>query len=299
MGDIRFGMNKAQIELVVRISEEGSFSKAGGKLNMTQPAVSRAVAAIETELNTVLILRNRKNKLVFTELGELILISFRNILSEFTKIEEFVAAERGLETGQIRIGAYPTACTYFLPKIIRRMEEEHPNLQISLSEGSVDEVKNWLHNRVVDVGIIIPPNENFHCIPLARDKMIAAVSSDHPLSHREQIRVEDIRRQELLLVKGGYETQISTLLKDAGIEPDTRVKYRVSHLDTALRMVQEGLGITFMTERSIISLPENVIIRNLEPEVYREINIAVLSLDESTSAVKYFIKTAKELYAGI
>lgn len=170
---------------------------------MTQPAVSRAVAAIETELNTVLILRNRKNKLVFTELGELILISFRNILSEFTKIEEFVAAERGLETGQIRIGAYPTACTYFLPKIIRRMEEEHPNLQISLSEGSVDEVKNWLHNRVVDVGIIIPPNENFHCIPLARDKMIAAVSSDHPLSHREQIRVEDIRRQELLLVKGG------------------------------------------------------------------------------------------------
>ncbi|MEK8205351.1 LysR family transcriptional regulator [Paenibacillus sp. FSL L8-0696] len=94
MGDIRFGMNKAQIELIVRISEEGSFSKAGGKLNMTQPAVSRAVAAIETELNTVLILRNRKNKLVFTELGELILISFRNILSEFTKIEEFVAAKR-------------------------------------------------------------------------------------------------------------------------------------------------------------------------------------------------------------
>lgn len=77
------------------------------------------------------------------------------------------------------------------------------------------------------------------------------------------------------------------------------MKYRVSHLDTALRMVQEGLEITFTTERSIISLPENVIICNLEPEVYREINIAVLSLDESTSAVKYFIKTAKELYAGI
>ncbi|NGY85091.1 LysR family transcriptional regulator [Bacillus megaterium] len=53
-------MNKSQIELIVRISETGSFTKAGEELHMTQPAVSRAVATIESQLGTKLIKRDKR-----------------------------------------------------------------------------------------------------------------------------------------------------------------------------------------------------------------------------------------------
>ncbi|MGF9770818.1 LysR family transcriptional regulator, partial [Priestia aryabhattai] len=61
IGDNKIDMNKSQIELIVRISETGSFTKAGEELHMTQPAVSRAVATIESQLGTKLIKRDKKN----------------------------------------------------------------------------------------------------------------------------------------------------------------------------------------------------------------------------------------------
>lgn len=60
IGDIKNAMNRSQIQLIVQISETGSFTKAGEELHMTQPAVSRAVATIEAELGTKLIIRNKK-----------------------------------------------------------------------------------------------------------------------------------------------------------------------------------------------------------------------------------------------
>ncbi|MEH7293196.1 LysR family transcriptional regulator, partial [Priestia megaterium] len=89
---------------------------------MTQPAVSRAVATIESQLGTKLIERDKKNGISFTDVGERILVTFRTILSELQKVDELIVAEQGLEIGKVHIGAYRTACTRFIPKIIRTME---------------------------------------------------------------------------------------------------------------------------------------------------------------------------------
>lgn len=296
-GDNKFVMNKLQIELIVKISETGSFTKAGEELNMTQPAVSRAVAAFESELGTRLIIRSRKNGLIFTDIGKRILVVFRNILDQFEKVDELISLEKGLEIGKIRIGGYPTACTNFIPTIIRVIREQHPNLEISLHEGSVDEVREWLRSRVIDVGMIIPPNEEFDIVPLVKDKFVIVMRKDHPLCNKENIYIEDIVEEDMLLVKGGYEIPIYNLFEQAGLKVNT--KFIVHHLDTALSMVNEGLGIVITTGRSILFLPENSVVRELETDVRREVNIATVSLSESSHVVHLFIQTAKELFSNI
>ncbi|MGY4713592.1 LysR family transcriptional regulator [Bacillus amyloliquefaciens] len=289
-------MNRSQIQLIVKISETGSFTKAGEELHMTQPAVSRAVATIESQLGTKLIKRNKKNGLFFTDVGERVLINFRNILGELQKVDELIAAEQGLEIGKVHIGAYPTACTRFIPKIIRTMEDQYPGLEVKISEGSVNKVKEWLRSKSVDVGMIIPPVEDFDIVPLMKDQLIVIMHSSHPLYQKETIGIPDLQDEDILLGRGGYELQIHSLFKDFKLKP--KVRFVIDYIDTALCMVQEGLGITITTKKNILSLPENVVFRELKPNTFREIGIAVPDMKDISKATDVFIQTARTLFAN-
>lgn len=165
-GHIIFVMNNNQIRLFVKIAESGSFTKAGVELNMTQPAVSRAISSLEAELDVKLLLRDRRNGLTLTDIGKRILVIFREILMGFDKVNQEISAERGLEKGSIRIGAFPVASAYFLPKIISSITERYPNITISLQEGSIAEVREWLESKEIDVGLLLAPCEAFETIPL-------------------------------------------------------------------------------------------------------------------------------------
>jgi DNA-binding transcriptional LysR family regulator len=293
-GDIKNAMNRSQIQLIVQISETGSFTKAGEELHMTQPAVSRAVATIEAELGTKLIMRNKKNGLFFTDVGERVLIIFRNILNDLQKVDELIAAEQGLEIGKVHIGAYPTACTRFIPKIIRTMEDLYPGLEIKISEGSVDQVKDWLRSKTVDVGMIIPPEEDFDIVPLMKDQLIVVMHSSHPLYLKERIDISDLQDEDIIIGRGGYELQIHSLFKDLNLKP--KVRFVIDYIDTALCMVQEGLGITITTKKNILSLPKDVVFRELKPNTYRDIGIAVPNMNDISKATEVFIQTACSLF---
>ncbi|KQY94774.1 hypothetical protein ASD24_04320 [Paenibacillus sp. Root52] len=287
--------NETQIQLLVKISETGSFTKAGEELHMTQPAVSRIVAAVESELGTKLIVRNKRKGVVFTDVGERILILFRNVLGELQKVDELVAAEKGLEIGKVHIGAYPTACTRFIPKIIRTMEEKHPGLEIKLSEGSVDQVKEWLRTRSVDVGITISPDHDFDIIPLVQDEFIVVIHSNHPLVQNEFIQIPELEGENLILGRGGYEAPVHAIFNEFKMKP--KVRFVVDHLDTALSMVKEDLGIIITTRGALSSLPEQVILRELKPNMFRDINIAVPDMNDISNATDVFIQTACSLFS--
>ncbi|MGE1166530.1 LysR family transcriptional regulator [Peribacillus simplex] len=289
-------MNKSQIELIVRISETGSFTKAGEELHMTQPAVSRSVATIESQLGTKLIERDKKNGLFFTDVGERVLVIFRKILSELQKVDELVAAEQGLEIGKVHVGAYRTACTRFIPKIIRTMENQYPGLEIKLSEGSVDQVKEWLRSKCIDVGIIIPPDKDFDTVPLMKDQLIVLMHSSHPLYQKETIGIPDLQGEDILIGKGGYEVQVHALFKEYNLTP--KVRFEMDYIETGLSMIQEGLGITITTKKNIWSLPDQVVFRELKPDTFRDINIAVLDIKDISKATDAFIQTALTLFAN-
>lgn len=296
MGDNKIVMNKSQIELIVRISETGSFTKAGEELHMTQPAVSRSVATIESQLGTKLIERDKKNGLFFTDVGERVLVIFRKILSELQKVDELVAAEQGLEIGKVHVGAYRTACTRFIPKIIRTMENQYPGLEIKLSEGSVDQVKEWLRSKCIDVGIIIPPDKDFDTVPLMKDQLIVLMHSSHPLYQKETIGIPDLQGEDILIGKGGYEVQVHALFKEYNLTP--KVRFEMDYIETGLSMIQEGLGITITTKKNIWSLPDQVVFRELKPDTFRDINIAVLDIKDISKATDAFIQTALTLFAN-
>ncbi|ANY68518.1 LysR family transcriptional regulator [Paenibacillus sp. BIHB 4019] len=288
-------MTNSQLTIFIKIAETGSFTKAGLELNMTQPAVSRAISTLETELGVVLLIRDRRNGVLLTDIGRRLLTMFREILKSYERIEQEISREKGLEIGTIRVGAFPVASAYFLPKIMRAIAYKYPHLEFELHEGTIDEVKEWLHTRIIDVALIIPPDEAFETIPLYKERMYAVMRDDHPLAGNEVISVKDISGNPLINCKSGYETPIVELFQRA--ETELEIKFIIKNVNTLLSMVQEGLGMSILSELAMQSLPPNVIKLELSPEGYREIRLAVPSLEEASLAVKLFIETALELFA--
>lgn len=295
-GHTKSDMNNTQIRLFVQIAESRSFTKAGQELNMTQPAVSRAISALEAELDVKLLLRDRRSGLMLTDIGKRVLILCREILSGLDKIDQEISAEKGLEKGLIRIGAFPVAAAYFLPGIIRAISAKFPGIEISLHEGSVAEVKEWLASRFIDVGLMIPPVEEFASLPLFREKLYAVLPADHALRGKQVICVQDLESEPMLLCRSGYEPPVVDLFRRAG--GTLNVKYEVNSYITALNMVKEGLAVGVMSQLSLLSLPPGVLVRELAPGAYRDIHIAVHSLEETSIAVRLFIDTALQLFSG-
>ncbi|MDP4095326.1 LysR family transcriptional regulator [Paenibacillus sp. P96] len=287
-------MTNTQLQLFVKIAETGSFTKAGQALNMTQPAVSRAVSTLEDELDVKLIIRDRRNGIVLTDVGSRILVLFREILNGFEKVEQEIAAEKGLEVGVIRIGTFTSASAHFLPRIIRTIGEKYPNLQFDLHEGTIDEIHRWLESRQIDIGFTIMKDHQFERIPLLREEMFAVIRDDHPLTSRSAIRIEELAQGPMIICKGGFETPIYELFAQA--DTPLKPKFVVSSLTTLLNMIQEGLGSAIMSGMMQAYQPPNVTTRRIEPRAYRDIHMVLPSLQEAPLAVKLFIRTTLELF---
>ena len=289
-------MTHSQLNLFVKIAETGSFTKAGEELNMTQPAVSRAISTLESELGATLIIRDRKNGILLTDLGERLLIIFREILHGFNKVEQEVKAEKGFEAGTIRIGSFPIVSAHFLPKILRVFGEKYPGIKFELYEGTIEEIKEWLSTRFVDVGWIMPPNDEFDILPFIKDELCLLLHDDHPLQNHPHIQITDLSNESMILCKGGFDTPIYELFHKSGAT--LRAKFDVHNINAALNMVQEGLGLAIVSKisMSMSTLPPNVRVRTIDSQPFREINLAVTSFKDASVAAKLFVKTARELY---
>ncbi|MES5947535.1 LysR substrate-binding domain-containing protein [Bacillus cereus group sp. MG6] len=288
-------MTITQLQVLIKTVELGSFTKAAKALNMTQPAVSHAISSIESELDITILIRDKREGLIVTDVGERILVHIREILNGIEKIEQEVAMEKGHEVGTIRIGSFPSASAHFLPKMINLFKEKYPNLEVVLCEGTIKEVEDWLVSRVIDIGIVILPNKDMEIVPLAKGKMVVILREDHPLCKKDAITISDLENEPIILCKGGYEPPIIDMFKQTNVP--LRAEYVISTVTTALNMIQEGLGIAILAELSLTNLPKNVQTRELEPQVWREIALAAPSLKDSSIAVQLFIEEFQALFA--
>src|SRR5699024_1956478 len=111
-------MTITRFEIFVQVVESESFTKAAHYLNMTQSAVSHAIAGLEKELGCQLFIRNRRKGLYLTAIGERILIHAREILRRVSSISEEVDAITGIESGTIRLGSFPCKYAHLLHKML-------------------------------------------------------------------------------------------------------------------------------------------------------------------------------------
>ena len=287
-------MTFAQLQVFAKVVETGSFTKAGEALNMTQSAVSHAVAGLESELGVSLIVRDRKPGVILSDFGRRVLGSVRDILSRMAQIEQEAAAEKGLEAGVIRIGSFPSAAARLLPKMIATFKSLHPDIEIVLFEGTDQEIVEWLDSRVIDVGFVAEASLGSRTIPLTKDKMVVVMPKGHPYGAAPAIPVTQLVDSPFIMSQGGCEPLIREIFDRSGLSP--AVRFEVRDMSTILNMVKEGLGVTVVPELALPDTLQGLEFRDLDPPFWRHLGLCCRFGEEATLAVRTFIGMGQSLF---
>src|SRR5215217_4063619 len=268
-------MTEAQLRVLVAVADTGGFSPAATRLSMSQPGVSRAVAALEAELGTALLIR-RNGRAAPTSAGERVLLHAREVLARTEAIRQEAAAGSGDYAGRVRLGSFASVSAQLLPGILATLRRRHPGVEVALFEGHDEEVLGWVRERAVDVGVVSREAPDLDVRPLAAQ----------PHATLEQLAAEPF-----VLSRGGCERLILDAFTAAGHAP--QIAFEVHEVSTIVAMVAEGLGVGLVPELSAVGAPSRVALRPLSPRVERRLGLAVPSLADAPPAVRALLDVAE------
>ncbi len=250
-----FQIDFRHLETFSRVAELKSFSKAAEDLFLTQPTVSGHILSLEQSLSLRLFDRTSK-EVRLTKAGEVFLkyaskiLLFRkdllNALSEFSQ---------GIR-GELSLGASTIPGEYLLPKLMGNFKKEHPHFIISLKIADTKEIIQYILQDDVEFGIIGAKlnHSSLHYEKFEEDEIIVVAPSDHHLTRKKRVPLEELLNEPWIIREEGSGTQIA-------VEKALRKKGRsLKQFNVAMEMgstssVKEGakakLGLAFISGRAV------------------------------------------------
>ncbi|MEV4115233.1 LysR family transcriptional regulator [Nonomuraea sp. NPDC049695] len=283
-------MTLTQLRTLQAVARIGNMTRAAEELGTTQSAVSHALRALESELGVALLVRGNQG-VSLTAVGRAVCRRATLILTQVEALEQEVAAAREHERGSLRVGVIPSANVRLLPPILRRFGDAHSQVQLTVMEGSDDEVLEWLETGAADIvtvsagvagnagatsavraaGAALPAG--LVARPLAVDRMLAVLPSGHELGVRHSVPVAELARYPFIMSTGGCEPLITALARAVGAS--LTCHYRVRDTNSILAMVAEGLGVSIVPELSLPAQGRGVHVVPLDPVAERTVLLAL------------------------
>lgn len=282
-------MSLVKYEILNKVAEVHSFTKAADELGLTQSAVSHAISSLEKEFGFALIHRSR-NGVKLTEEGKSMLISMRRVLLADELLHQEAANILGVTKGTVRIGLISSISTKWMPNLIQIMEKCYPGITIELREGDYYEIEQWLINGEIDCGFLNRTNsKKFNFMPLKKDPLLCVVSKKSKLYEKEAIDIKDIEDEPIIMPSYKGTNDVLTLFEQYNVKPN--IRFELFDEKGILSMIQHELGISILPQLSITQIPENVRVVPFIQESYRTIG---LSTKQSLSpAAQRFVEELK------
>ena len=282
-------MSLVKYEILNKVSEVYSFTKAAEELGLTQSAISHAISSLEKEFGFSLIHRSR-NGVKLTEEGKSMLISMRRVLLADELLHQEAANILGVTKGKVRIGLISSISTKWMPNLIQIMEKSYPGITIELREGDYYEIEQWLINGEIDCGFLNRTNsKQFNFMPLKRDPLLCVVSKKSKLYEKEAIDIKDIEDEPIIMPSYKGTNDVLMLFEQYNVKPN--IRFELFDEIGILSMVHHELGISILPQLGITQLPKNVRVVPFQQESFRTIG---LSTKQSLSpAAKRFVEELK------
>ena len=245
-------MTLVQLYYIVAVDNFRHFAKAAENCFVTQPTLSMQIHKLEEELG-VLIFDRSKQPIIPTDIGFKIIRQARVILQESERLQGIIDDETGAFTGTLKIGIIPTVAPYLLPLFLKSFVQKYPKIELVIDEITTDEIVNGIHKDLVDVGILALPINQADIIErsLYFEPFVAYVSKTNSLYLKDKISIDDLSRDDLLLLKEGHCLREQTLKICSASERnkranETKILFESGTLDTLKKLVQQNFGFTLL-----------------------------------------------------
>jgi DNA-binding transcriptional LysR family regulator len=287
-------MKLSQLKILVAVADWGSFSEAALALEISQSAVSHAIAALEAHLGGVLLSRNRHGARL-TPLGQSIVPHAREILYRAEAIEKAAEATRGLEGGHVRIASFRSVATHLLPGLIAQFHQRFPEIAVSLQEyDSYRQVEQALRQERADIGFtFLPAGPDLEAWKILQDEFVALFPP--PFKPKgDRLTWEDIAAQPLVMPPVDYIMMEQVYAHTERYGCSLKVVYEVETDATIVGLVAQGLGASILPRLAAQPIPEGVQVYSLPVPLARTLGVAVLAEGLHPPATYAFLELLKQ-----
>jgi DNA-binding transcriptional LysR family regulator len=248
-------MNLDHLRTLVHIVEHGSLSAAARARRISQPAVTKQVQRMESELGLALLIRGPKREVELTPAGARVLSFAQETLTNFEALERELAALKDIGEGTLSLAASTIPGEYLLPGLLAAFRTEYPLLEARMTVSDTAEVVSRLLDDEADIGVIgsVIKRRGLRLERLVADEIVLVVPPDHPLAGEQEVTVDQLKDQPLILREEGSGTRrsVEAALSRAGQTlPTNNVKLILGSTQAILQAVEQGLGLGFVSSRA-------------------------------------------------
>jgi DNA-binding transcriptional LysR family regulator len=226
---------------------ERNFSRAGDAVGLTQPAVSRSILELESQLGLKLLDRTTR-EVVLTEAGASLAARLERVLDELDQALQDVSGMASGRRGKVRVASSPTLSAHLMPACIAACARREPDIELVLLDRVQQDVLDSVRGGEVDFGVVIEPSsaDDLQAEAILVDPFVLVVPPGHALARRREVRWTELAGQPLVLLdhSSGSRRLIDDALRAHGVEP--RVAQQLGHPTTVFRMIEAGIGIGVM-----------------------------------------------------
>ena len=291
-------MKLSQLRALLAVIDNDSFSEAALELDMSQAAVSYAVAELEKTMGVKLLERGRFGARP-TVVGNRVAAHARSILRHEAAIMQEVSVEQGVLAGVLRVAVFRSAAGRVLPGIMKALKKQYPKLIVKLIEVDDSDAEGRTKEQLVrehlaDIAFTEASGntENLIIWEVMRDDYRAIVPEDDPRTvvHWTELNDDTFIYSSCIFCSERLRTHLDNQPTD--ITP----AYHVKEDSTILRMVSQGLGMSVLPELAIDELPANVKVLPMHEPLERIIHVALLPGSLKMPAVRAFLTVLKKQF---
>ena len=254
-------MNFKQMRYFVAVAEAGGFSKASYTIPLAQSALSRHIRLLEDEFGTKLLARTGRG-IELTEQGEFLYVRAKEILDQKNSIEQSLTTWYDYPNGPVRIGLPPSVVLSSAADIIGSLHDEHPAIEVSLTETLSSQIGKMLYSGRLDLGVVLEqrPVEDLEAELLGVEELCLVTARNVDLE--ESVSFESIAKMPLILPTKNGRIRATIERAAAKAEVQLNVVFRLDSLTAIKDLVKSAAGVAILSrsaiERDLIAEEVNV-----------------------------------------
>ncbi len=270
-------MNIQQLEYIVALDKYKHFSNAAEHCGISQPTLSMMIQKLEAELD-ISIFDRTKQPVEATKIGKTIIEQAKRTIYEMKKINELVKSDIDKLTGSLHIGVIPTLAPYLVPELIKNFKQNYPDINLTISEMTTDELIRTLRKSDIDMFIAATPlkQSDFYEIPLYYEKFLAYFSENNPYIDLP-LSASNMPKDNLWILEEGhcFRDQVFNFCTET---MSYNQMFEAGSIDTLVRIVDANGGYSVIPELhlSYLSEQQRKNVREIDnPPAIREISIVI------------------------
>ena len=248
-------MNLHQFRFVQEAARRNlNLTEAAKALHTSQPGVSKAIIELEEELGVEIFARHGKRLKRITEPGQHVLRSIEVIMREVSNLKRIGEQFSAQDSGTLSIATTHTQARYVLPVPVARLREAYPKVNVSLHQGSPDQVARMVLDEVAEVGIATESLADYPelvTLPCYEWQHVLVMPTGHPLAAKERVTLEDLAAEPIITYHPSFtgRTRIDAAFAQRKLQP--RIALEAIDSDVIKTYVRLGLGVGIVAEMAL------------------------------------------------